>query len=121
MRVRGARRVTSDGPTSGADPTSLKVLRELASNQRLSQRELASSLGVSLGKLNYCLRALIAKGFVKVENYRKSTNKLAYWYLLTPSGVAHKTDLTRRFLAIKVREYEALQQEIQHLERERGA
>lgn len=117
---QGVRRVTPDGPPPGEDPTSLKVLRELASNQRLSQRELASSLGVSLGKLNYCLRALIARGFVKANNYRKSTNKLAYLYLLTPAGVAHKADLARRFLAIKVKEYEALREEIETLKREEG-
>ena len=94
-------------------------MRLLAEQSQLSQRELASSMGVSLGKVNYCLRALIKKGFVKAQNYRKSSNKLAYLYLLTPSGMAHKADLTRRFLAIKVREYEALRQEIEILERER--
>lgn len=84
----------------------------------MSQRELASSLGVSLGKTNYCLRALISKGLVKAENYRKSSNKLAYLYLLTPAGVAAKTALTRQFLAHKVAEYEALRLEIEGLERE---
>ena len=101
-----------------SDPTSLSVLRLLAASPHLSQREVASSVGVSLGKANYCLRALIAKGFVKAENYRKSSNKLAYLYLLTPAGVAAKADLTRRFLARKVIEYEALRQEIEGLERE---
>jgi len=94
------------------------MLRLLAASPHLSQREVASSVGVSLGKANYCLRALIAKGFVKAENYRKSRNKLAYLYLLTPAGVAAKADLTRRFLAHKVKEYEALRQEIEGLERE---
>ena len=75
-------------------------------------------MGVSLGKANYCLRALIAKGLVKAENYRKSSNKLAYLYLLTPAGVAAKADMTRRFLARKVNEYEALGKEIERLERE---
>ena len=100
------------------DPTSLSVLRLLAVSPHLSQREVASSVGVSLGKANYCLRALIAKGFVKAKNYRKSGNKLAYLYLLTPAGVAAKADLTRQFLARKVREYDALRQEIEGLERE---
>jgi EPS-associated MarR family transcriptional regulator len=102
-----------------SDPTPLHVMRTLADKPRLSQRELAGSLGISLGKLNYILRALIAKGFVKAENYRKSTNKLAYLYLLTPRGVAHKADLTRRYIAIKMQEYEALRLEIENLERER--
>ena len=100
------------------DPTSLSVLRLLATSPHVSQREVASSVGVSLGKANYCLRALIAKGFVKAENYRKSSNKLAYLYLLTPAGVAAKADLTRQFLARKVKEYEVLRQEIEGLERE---
>lgn len=97
------------------DPTSLSVLQALAARPRQSQREVASAVGVSLGKTHYCLRALIAKGFVKAENYRKSRNKLAYLYLLTPSGVAAKADLTRRFLAIKIREYEKLTEEIERL------
>jgi len=100
------------------DPTSLTVLRLLAASPHLSQREVASSVGVSLGKANYCLRALIDKGFVKAENYRKSSNKLAYLYLLTPSGVVAKADMTRQFLARKVKEYEALRMEIESLERE---
>lgn len=97
-------------------------MRLLVRNRALSQRRLASSLGVSLGKANYCLRALIEKGFVKAENYRNSNNKLAYFYLLTPSGIAAKAELTREFLARKMREYEALGLEIEQLrqESERG-
>lgn len=94
------------------------MLRLLEASPHLSQREVASSVGVSLGKVNYCLRALIAKGFVKAQNYRKSSNKLAYFYLLTPTGVTAKADLTRRFLARKVKEYEALRLEIERLKRE---
>jgi EPS-associated MarR family transcriptional regulator len=101
------------------DRAFLSVLRLLAARPHLSQREVASSVGVSLGKANYCMRALIAKGFVKAENYRKSSNKLAYLYLLTPAGVAAKAELTRQFLALKVKEYEALRLEIEGLERER--
>lgn len=82
------------------------------------QRELASSLGVSLGKANYVLRALIDKGFVKAENYRNSTNKLAYLYILTPKGLTAKADLTRTFLARKVREYEELRLEIERLRKD---
>ena len=103
------------------DPLSLDVLRLLAEQSQMSQRELASSAGVSLGKINYCLRALIRKGFVKAQNYRKSSNKLAYLYLLTPAGVAAKADLTRRFLAMKVNEYERLRLEIERLRLEASA
>ena len=101
-----------------SDPTSFSVLRTLADSPRRSQREVASSVGISLGKANFCLRALIRKGFVKAENYRKSSNKLAYLYLLTPAGMARKAELTRLFLDRKVREYEALRLEIERLERE---
>lgn len=73
---------------------------------------------MSLGKANYCLHALIAKGFVKAENYRNSHNKLAYLYLLTPSGLTAKANLTRHFLARKVREYEELRLEIERLQQE---
>lgn len=100
------------------DSTTLNVLRLLAVSPRLSQREVASAVGVSVGKVNYCLRALIGKGLVKAKNYRKSSNRLAYLYLLTPAGVAAKADLTRRFLARKVKEYEALRQEIEELKSE---
>jgi EPS-associated MarR family transcriptional regulator len=77
-------------------------------------------LGISLGKVNYCVRALIEKGFVKAENYRKSERKLAYAYLLTPTGITAKADLTRQFLSLKVREYEALRAEIEQLKAESG-
>ena len=79
---------------------------------------MASSLGVSLGKANYCIRALIEKGFVKAENYRNSSNKMGYVYLLTPTGIAAKAELTRYFLARKVGEYEALRLEIEQLQSE---
>lgn len=81
---------------------------------------MASSLGVSLGKVNYCIRALIEKGFVKANNYRNSANKLSYFYVLTPAGVAAKADMTRRFLNQKMIEYEALRREIERLRVEVG-
>jgi EPS-associated MarR family transcriptional regulator len=93
-------------------------MRLLAMRPALSQRELATSLGMSLGKANYCLRALIEKGLVKAENYRSSDNKLSYLYLLTPSGVAAKLELTHQFLAQKVVQYEALRVEIEQLRRD---
>jgi EPS-associated MarR family transcriptional regulator len=96
----------------------LEVMRLLGTQPEMTQRKVASSLGMSLGKANYCLRALIAKGFVKAENYRNSSNKLAYFYLLTPSGIAAKADLTREFLKIKMREYEQLGVEIELLKKE---
>lgn len=104
-----------------SDKAELELMRLIGQRGELSQREVATSLGVSLGKANYCLRALIAKGFVKAENYRKSSNKMAYLYLLTPSGIAAKAELTRQFLALKVREYEALRAEIEQLKRESSA
>jgi EPS-associated MarR family transcriptional regulator len=93
-------------------------MRLLRVKQQISQRELASSLGMSLGKANYCLRALIAKGFVKAERYRNSKNKLAYFYLLTPAGVAGSAELVRQFLSRKTREYDRLRLEIAQLRRE---
>ena len=100
------------------DKAELELMRLIDSKAELSQREVASSLGVSLGKANYVLRALIEKGFVKAENYRNSTNKMAYLYLLTPSGIAAKADLTRKFLARKMTEYEELRLEIERLTQE---
>jgi len=100
------------------DSSILRVLRLLDASPRLTQREMSRELGVSLGKANYCLRALLSKGFVKVQNFRKSTNKRGYVYLLTPEGVAAKADLTRHFLARKREEYDALRLEIERLQRE---
>jgi EPS-associated MarR family transcriptional regulator len=94
------------------------LLRVLDARPSVGQRELASSLGVSLGKANYVLRALIEKGFVKAENYRNNTNKLAYLYILTPSGLTAKAELTRQFLARKLREYEDLRLEIEQLRKD---
>jgi EPS-associated MarR family transcriptional regulator len=100
------------------DETWYKVLRLLDANPELSQRDVARKLGVSLGKVNYCVRALVQKGWIKVANFRNSHNKAAYMYLLTPCGVEHKGRLTLRFLHRKVREYEALRAEIRQLREE---
>ncbi len=102
------------------DETLFKVMRALEANPNTSQRELAESMGMSLGKANYCLKALLDKGLIKVRNFRNSRNKLAYAYLLTPKGVAAKTRLTGRFLKRKVAEYEALRREIEELRKEMG-
>jgi EPS-associated MarR family transcriptional regulator len=95
-----------------------RVLRRLETNPYLSQRELSKSLGVSLGGVNYCLNALIAKGAVKIENFKNNQNKWVYAYLLTPQGIAEKTALTGSFLKRKVQEYEQLKQEIESLAEE---
>lgn len=94
----------------------LKVLRLLESNPQLSQRELAEALGVSVGKVNYCLNALIDKGLVKANRFRNSRNKWAYAYLLTPSGLVRKADLTVKYLRIKIREFDQLKEEIMQLQ-----
>lgn len=103
------------------DERQLKTLRLLADNPDLTQRQIADALGVSLGAANYCLKALVDKGWVKLENFQRNPNKLGYLYLLTPQGVAAKTSLTARFLKRKLVEYEALKAEIEQLERESAA
>ena len=100
------------------DTTSYGLLKTLAEEPNLSQRDLAKRLGVSLGKVNFCLNALIAKGCLKVDNFRNSDNKLAYAYLLTPQGVEQKARMTVEFLQIKIHEYERLSIEIAKLKRE---
>lgn len=96
----------------------LELLRHLESEPHLNQRGLANRLGLSLGKANYCLQALVQKGLVKIRNFRRSDNKLAYAYLLTPTGVQEKARLTVAFLKRKQQEYERLQVEIARLEAE---
>ena len=96
----------------------LDALRLLEADPEMTQRELAEALGVSLGAANYCLKALVEKGWVKLENFQSNPNKLGYLYLLTPSGIAAKTALTARFLKRKLAEYEALKAEIEQLKSE---
>ena len=100
------------------DELRLKVLRALEANPELSQRRLAAELGVSRGGANYALKALMERGFVKAENFRKSGRKVAYLYLLTPKGVVEKTSLAAAFLGRKLAEYEVLRQEIEALKGE---
>ncbi len=92
-----------------------RVLRLLESNPHLTQRELSKSLGVSLGGVNYCLNALVAKGSVKIQNFKNNKNKWVYAYLLTPQGIAEKTALTGSFLRRKMQEYQQLKEEIEAL------
>ncbi len=102
------------------ETTHYSLLKTLEENPGLSQRDLAKRLGVSLGKINFCLNALVQKGSVKINNFRNSENKLAYAYLLTPSGIEQKARMTVEFLQIKMREYERLRAEIEELQREAG-
>ncbi len=94
------------------DQEHLDLLRKISSNPNASQRKLASDLGFSLGKLNYCLKALKAKGMIKIQNFKKNPKKLNYIYLLTPKGISHKAKLTLNFMKIKMREYDQLKKEI---------
>ena len=97
-----------------------RLLRLIAAQPELTQRELAREMGVSLGKVNYCVNALIEKGWIKARNFRNSDNKLAYAYLLTPRGIEQKAAVTVDFLRRKVAEYESLKKEIADLRREVG-
>ena len=97
------------------EDTYFRVMGILQENPSLTQRELADKLGLSLGGLNYCLRALIDKGFVKMQNFNKAENKLKFVYLLTPRGIKEKSALTYRFLERKMQEYEVLKAEIETL------
>ena len=96
----------------------LEILRILERNPKISQRELALELGMSLGKVNYLVKALTDKGWVKIQNFNRSTNKLGYLYLLTPKGIAAKVRMTCDFLERKESEYERLREQIEQLRRE---
>jgi len=100
------------------EDTYYRVLRMLQDNPDMTQREIAQSLGLSTSGLNYCLKALIEKGWVKVHNFSQSKNKFGYIYVLTPQGIAEKLALTSRFLNRKLSEYEALKVEIEGLQAE---
>ncbi|MEN6489270.1 MAG: MarR family EPS-associated transcriptional regulator [Smithella sp.] len=94
------------------------VLREIGINPQLTQRELSSRLGLSLGKINFLIKVMIKKGLIKAENFKNSSNKRAYLYLLTPIGVEEKTKQTYQFLKRKMQEYEKLEVEINQLKKE---
>lgn len=94
------------------------ILRKLEAQPRITQRELAQELGISLGKVNYCLQALIEKGMIKARNFGNNPNKKAYLYVLTPAGLESKASITKRFLKRKMDEYEALRQEIETLQQD---
>jgi len=107
-------------PSILPDDVRYRLLKLLESNPELTQRDVARELGVSVGKVNYCLQALVAKGWVKVDNFSKSGNKSKYIYLLTPRGIEEKARVSVRFLKRKIAEYEALQAEIEQIRNEVG-
>ena len=89
-----------------------EVLRKIDKKPKLTQREIANRVGFSLGKLNYCLKALQAKGLVKIENFKKNPKKINYFYVLTPAGITAKTKLTINFMKRKMKEYDELKKEL---------
>lgn len=95
-----------------------KLLKALEANPNASQRDLAHTLGISLGKVNYCLKALVEKGLIKAGNFKSNPEKLGYAYILTPAGLEEKANVTTRFLKRKLQEYEEIQQEIAELRQE---
>src|SRR5687768_18482920 len=95
-----------------------RILKLLEADPHASQRRIADELGISLGRVNYCLKALIDKGLVKVNNFRNNANKRTYLYLLTPKGIDEKTRVTLQFLKVKLNEYETLKRELDELQRE---
>ncbi len=94
------------------NPDQFELLRKIEAKPKATQRELANNLGFSLGKLNYCIKALKAKGLIKLKNFKNNKNKINYLYILTPKGISTKTKLTIRFMKKKMREYEELKKEI---------
>jgi len=98
--------------------TRYRLLKRLEAQPGLSQRQLAAELGISVGKVNYCLKALLEKGHIKMVNFRNHHNKRAYLYKLTPAGLLEKAQITGLFLQRKLTEYQALQDEIAELQRE---
>jgi EPS-associated MarR family transcriptional regulator len=103
-----------------SDEYRYKLLKYLEANPEVSQRELAGELGISLGRVNFCIQALIEKGLVKANNFRNSNNKKGYAYFLTPRGIEEKAKITVQFLKIKIAEHEALKREIKSLREEAG-
>jgi len=95
-----------------------QILQSLERDSHPTQRQLSNNLGVSLGKVNYCLKSLIEKEFIKVSNFRNNKNKIQYSYLLTPKGIKEKAKLTWNFIRIKTQEYDTLKQEIESLKQE---
>ena len=97
-------------------PDEFNTLRQVQNEPKSSQRKLAKNLGFSLGKLNYCLKALKTKGLIKIDNFTRNPNKINYIYVLTPKGIAEKTQLTLNFMKKKMEEYDELKKEIKEKE-----
>ncbi len=95
-----------------------QILKQLQDDPNVSQRNLARSLGISVGKVNYCLKGLVERGWIKAHNFKNSKNKLAYAYMLTPSGIEEKARVTMQFLKSRVQQYEELEREIEGLRKE---
>ena len=110
--------VKKSNDTEHQEELKLRVMRVLEENPQATQREIANKLGVSLGGVNYCMKALVEMGLVKLSNFAKSNKKLGYAYILTPDGVTEKAKITARFLKRKLNEYELLKEEIEQLKRE---
>ena len=98
----------------------IQLLREIEKTPEMTQRELSSRLGISLGKVNFLIKALIDKGFIKLTNFKKANNKYAYLYILTPHGIEEKAIITYHFLKRKMKEYDELEKEIRMLKEELG-
>ena len=94
------------------DEEYLKLLRKINKDPEISQRNLSNELDMSLGKINYCLKALKTKGLIKIKNFKKSKEKIGYLYYLTPKGIAEKTNITIKFMKLKMREYDDLKSEL---------
>ena len=105
-------------PTVLSDEIHYRILRLLEGQPDISQRQIAKVLGVSLGKTNYCVQALLQKGWIKAENFKNSHNKIGYVYLLTPLGIERKAKIAVRFLKRKTAEFEAIKREIEQLRQE---
>src|SRR6185437_2374422 len=103
-----------------SDEVRYNLLRLLQANPEMSQRDVARQLGVSLGKVNYCLRSLVARGWIKAVNFKNIRKRMAYMYLLTPRGVEEKAKVSMHFLRRKIRAYEDLRAEIEQLRSEAG-
>lgn len=101
-----------------SDELQHKLFKTIAAHPQINQRELSKSLGISLGKANYCLKALMEKGWVKAQNFKNNKNKLSYAYLLTPSGIEQKATVTIRYLKRKMEEYDQLKQAVEELKKE---
>jgi EPS-associated MarR family transcriptional regulator len=116
-----SKKPVSSRQAAAQEDVHFRVMWLLEANPDMSQRDLAAHVGISLGSLNYCLKTLMDKGFVKLENFQNSKHKFKYVYILTPAGIVQKVALTGRFLKRKMQEYEALKAEIEGLETQLSA